>query len=38
MGDLRQSVDDRLPSTYLSRLGKKCQIPTEPPVSAIARA
>src|SRR5689334_23416220 len=26
------------PSTYLSRLGKKCQMPIEPPVSAIARA
>src|SRR6266851_4738800 len=26
------------PSTYLSRLGKKCQMPTDPPVSAIARA
>ena len=26
------------PTTYRSMLGKKCQIPTEPPVSAIARA
>src|SRR5215831_18996566 len=26
------------PSTYLSRVGKKCQMPTAPPVSAMARA
>jgi len=26
------------PSTYVSRLLKKCQMPIEPPVSLIARA
>jgi hypothetical protein len=26
------------PSTHFPRLGKKCHTPTDPPVSAIARA